>query len=112
MQSDPVQGDKVFDEFWPEARAISDTDKVLYEAFGLSQGSRVKLFSPSLWKRSMEAYRKGFRQDGVMGDAMMMPGLFLVFEGEIVWSHDYKHFGDKPNYFEMAEMAKSTRSRA
>lgn len=102
----------VFEEFWPEARAVSDPDLVLYRAFGIGRGKLGQLLSPGLVARAFRARRKGFSQGKTQGDPRLMPGAFLVMDNRVVWAHDYGHAGDTPDFAALAqgEEFKITRS--
>ena len=88
----------IFEELWPEARGVSDMDLTLYHAFGLGRGNMKQMLGPRVWKRAWQARRKGYRQGKAVTDPWLMPGAFLIEDGEIVWEHDYAHAGDSPDF--------------
>jgi hypothetical protein len=92
------QGAEVIGDLWPEARAIADPDRQLYEAIGLRRGTVGQVFGPKVWWRTFLALLKGHRQRRVLGDARVMPGMFLIRSESIVWMHEYAYNGDKPEY--------------
>jgi hypothetical protein len=58
------------------------------------------MLHPGLWKRALDARRKGFRQTGTAGDPRLMPGVFLIEDGRLIRRHDYSHPGDTPDFQE------------
>ena len=98
VQGQPEDAASFFAEYWPEARAVSDPDFELYRAFGLERGSPVTAFNPSLMVCGLRAMAKGNIQGRTVGDALQMPGLFLMSGGTAVWTRDYAHFADSPNW--------------
>lgn len=104
-QGSREDAEPVFEDLWPEARAVSDPTLDLYRAFGIGRGKLGQLFSPSLIKRAFEARRKGYSQGKTQGDPWFMPGAFLIEDGVVVWSHDYAHAGDDPDFESLAEGA-------
>jgi peroxiredoxin len=83
--------------YWPQAKTISDPQGVLYSAFGVGK-SLLKSFSPSVFRASSRALDKGNERGPVDGNIFRMPGAFLVHEGDVVWSHEYRHSGELPDF--------------
>ena len=83
--------------YWPEARVIADPEAALYAAFGVGT-SIIKAFSPGVFSARRRALAKGHESGSLDGNAFRMPGAFLVREGEIVWSHKFKHAADHPDF--------------
>ncbi len=99
----PEQGGEFFGSYWPASPAISDPDKRLYDAFGLGRGSFGQMFKPAVWACGVRALRKGHGVGRPVGDPWEMPGLFLLEpDGSIVWSHDFRHAGDHPDFHAIA----------
>lgn len=88
------QGQFVFDQLWPEARAVSDVKRELYKEFGIRRGGFLALAGPAVWKSGRRAKDKGYSQGDVVGDPFLMPGAFLVREGTVIWRSDPDHAGD------------------
>lgn len=106
------QGREIIHGLWPEARAVSDSELALYHAFGLGRGSLGQLFGPSVWAAGLRAARKGHSIGKPVGDPWIMPGLFLIADEHIVWSHDFRHAGDHPDLTDIARRTAELGARA
>jgi peroxiredoxin len=76
---------------------INDGQRHLYRAFGLCRGTPRMLFGPKVWIRGLKAailYGAGRWQ----GDSFQMPGVFLLYHGEVVRSYRHQSVADRPNY--------------
>jgi hypothetical protein len=51
-----------------------------------------------VWTCSFRAMAKGNFIGKPVGDPWIMPGVFLVHENEILWSHHFRHQGDHPDW--------------
>lgn len=100
-----VEGEAFFATAWPEARAVSDPTKQLYSAFGLERGSVGQVFGPGVMACSLRAAGKGHVVGKPVGDPWQMPGLFLVQGPDVLWSHDFAHIGDHPDFTIMPKLA-------
>jgi hypothetical protein len=103
-QGTVADGEAFFGAFWPEARAVSDPSKQLYQAFGLHQGSLRQLTSPGVWACAIRATVQGNTVGKPVGDPWQMPGVFLVQGAEILWHHDYAHAGDNPDWTKVPQL--------
>jgi peroxiredoxin len=84
---------------------VSDDNRVLYRAFGLGRGGLLNLVGPSAMWRFMEAAvfeRHGF--GWIVGDGFQMPGIFVIFQGQILRSFLHQSVADRPNYRRMVQM--------
>lgn len=97
-QGSVEDGEAFFQRYWPEARAVSDLSKEFYEGFGLERASLRQLFGPEVLACGLQAAKNGSYGGKPVGDPRMMPGMFLVEGGRIVWQHDYRHIGDHPDF--------------
>lgn len=77
---------------------ISDPDRSLYRAFGLSRGRLVQLFGPYVWYRGLIAAIAGHGLGALAGDGFQMPGAFLVHRGRIVRAFRHQSAADRPDY--------------
>ena len=89
----PEDGKAFLDARWPEARAVSDENKSLYEGFGLSRASLGQLFGPRAFWAGLRSTMKGHGIGKPVGDVVQMSGWFLVQERRILWRHVHEHAG-------------------
>ena len=82
--------------------SIADPECKIYERFGLTKASMSQLFGLSTFFRGFEVAAKGIlpvlKQ---VGDGFQMPGIFIIFHGEIKGSYIHKSASDKPDYNEL-----------
>ncbi len=97
----PEEGESFLAERWPEARAVSDPDKVLYQGFGLTRGRLTQLFGPSVWMAGFRALREGHGGGRPQGDPLMMSSWFLVRDGAVVWRDLHEHAGSERRWDEL-----------
>jgi hypothetical protein len=62
-----------------------------------------QIFGPQVWSRLREARSKGHRGRFPIGNPWLLPGMFLVKAGRILWSHHYRHIGDHPDLTAVTE---------
>jgi hypothetical protein len=105
----PEEGQRFFDDRWPEARAVSDPEKSLYQELGLARGKPGQFFGLSVLRAGLRARRDGHSVGKVVGDPWMMPGWFLVKDSKIAWSFRGQHAGDHPDYDDVAATARALR---
>ena len=82
-----------------DAPRVSDPQRALYRAFGLRRGRLADVFGPKVWWRGFQAAI--LRRHGVgrlTGDGFQMPGVFLLFHGEVVRSYSHQSSADRPDY--------------
>ena len=104
-QGTAEQGEAFFEGLWPEAPAIADPDRKLYDAFDLGRGRIGQVFNLRTLMRGVAALLKGNGVGKPVGDTMVMPGLFLVGENQILWAHEFRHAGERPNLGEVPRLA-------
>lgn len=82
---------------------ISDPECILYKMFKLRKGSFFQLYGPKVWARGFFAgVFKGLGLGKEMGDLNQMPGVFLLYNGEIQKEFIHNSAADRPNYLELA----------
>lgn len=83
---------------------ISDPHCTLYRAFGLRKGTMRMLFGPKVWWRGFDAgvlHRHGI---GLLaGDGFQMPGVFLVFHGQLLRCFRHQSAADRPDYLQFVK---------
>ncbi len=91
-----------------ESFGLGDVDRVgdrvrwLYRAFGLRRGSLWQLLGPRVWWRGFKAgLLNGHGIGRLEGDALQMPGVFLVHHDEMLRSHVHRDASDRPDYAEL-----------
>lgn len=79
-----------------EERILLDPGLVAYRAAGLRRG-RAELFSPRMIGNAVRAWKAGFRQTGVEGDAFQLGGVLVVRAGgDLVYRYASREAGDHP----------------
>lgn len=78
---------------------VSDPQQSLYRAFGLMRGGLANLFGPKVWWRGFQAGVLDRHGVGTLaGDGFQMPGIFLVYHGEVIRSYRHQSAADRPDY--------------
>jgi len=81
---------------------INDPNRSLYRAFGLERGTLMKLFGPKVLVRGFHAgivKRHGI--GWLVGDGFQMPGVFVLFHGEVLRSYRHQSAADRPQYVQI-----------
>lgn len=79
--------------------SIADPECKIYEQFGLAKGSMSQLFGLSTFFRGFEVAAKGILpMVKQVGDGFQMPGIFIIYNGQIKDSYIHKSASDKPDY--------------
>ena len=79
---------------------VSDPECRTYEMFGLLKGKFNQLFGLQVWLRTAELTLKDLSslRRKQIGDALQMPGVFLIRNGAIADSYIHSRASDRPNY--------------
>lgn len=78
---------------------ISDPSCRLYRAFGLKRGTLRMLFGPGVWLRGLQAgILEGHGVGWLAGDGFQMPGIFLLFHGQVLRAFRHQSTADRPDY--------------
>ncbi len=78
---------------------ISDPKRALYRAFGLGRGTLLQLFGPKVLVRGFRAgILEGHGAGKLVGDGFQMPGVFLLYHGEVVRAYRHQTAADRPQY--------------
>jgi peroxiredoxin len=84
---------------------VSDPHRHLYRAFGLRRGNIFGVFGPKVWWRGLIAgLINGHGIAPPIADMMQMPGVFVIFHGEILQGYRHRTVADRPNYLELAAL--------
>jgi peroxiredoxin len=91
---------------------VSDEKQSVYKAFGLGRGRLLQVLGPRVLLRGVKAgLLDGHGLGAIMGDAFQMPGVFVVFHGQILKSHIHQSAADRPDYLQLvAEYQYGTRA--
>ena len=92
---------------------VSDPDRLLYRAAGLSRGRLSQLFGLSVWLRGFRAgIVKGHGIGLPAADPFQMPGVFLIENRKITRAFRHQHAGEQPDYLALSACeASNTRMR-
>jgi len=78
---------------------LADPNQVVYKAFGLSRGRLADVFGPAVWFRFLQAAVVRRRGMGRLDrDIFQMPGVFMVYHGQVIRSFRHQKISDRPNY--------------
>mgnify|MGYP000894171671 FL=1 len=89
---------------------IADPDKNFYRAFGLGRGTPQQLFGLMNWIRGFQATvieghgATATFENGELGDGFQMPGVFVLYKGEIRNSFIHRYAHDRPDYEEICQL--------
>ncbi|MDX2133907.1 MAG: peroxiredoxin-like family protein [Saprospiraceae bacterium] len=106
MAAEPEIANKFFKRFnlFPVDH-IADPEKRFYRAFGLGRGTPAQLFGLMSWIRGFESAvvnGHGMQPPNEdIGDGFQMPGVFVLFKGEIKNSFVHGMSHDRPDYLEI-----------
>ena len=92
-----------------DVERFSDPERKLYQAFGLERSTLGKLVRPDTWIGMLRAgvrnqFLPGKRLEGVVGDVLQMPGVFLLSDGRIMGDFRPDRPDQRPEYLEMAAL--------
>lgn len=87
---------------------ISDPEGMLYKKFKLRRGTFWQLLGGKVLFRGIIAGIFKYRGIGKeMGDMMQMPGVFVLFKGQILNKYVHQSSADRPKYTKLAEIDKN-----
>lgn len=99
---DERSADRVFEPFGlADLPRVADSSQALYRAFGLPVGKTKQVLGFRAWLRVVPLLLK----HGVgrtEGDGFQMPGLFLLFHGEVLRAFRHQSIADRPDYVALA----------
>lgn len=74
---------------------VSDPHQTIYRGFGLARGNMRELYGPGVIWRGWQVLWKGYRVGRFIGDIRQMPGLFLLFHGEVLRSFRHQTIAER-----------------
>lgn len=85
---------------------VSDPELILYKGFHLRRGTLSQLFGWKEWKKFIEKGIFGGLGIGLPGeqDPFQMPGIFLIYRGNIVKQFIHKSASETPSYMDLARI--------
>ena len=87
-----------------EEEYVSDTDYTMYNTFNLKRATLRQIFSPQSWKQGWVSQGLAHTNlNELIGDGFRMPGIFLIYQGEMRKSYHYEHTTDQPDFALLAE---------
>ena len=88
-----------------DAARIEDKDQKLYRAFPLGRATFWQMFGPaSMLKVLKTAFLKHYGMGGLGGDEFLLPGAFLLRNGQVLKSHLYKEPWDHPDFLSLSAL--------
>jgi len=87
-----------------DVNRVSDPQQHVYRAFGLTRGRLLELIGPRvIWSGLRGLWNgHGWRMPH-NEDAFQMPGVFLLFHGEVLRSYRHQFAGDRPDYLSIVQ---------
>lgn len=109
MAPDPV-ADNYFKKYKLSGSIhISNPNKTYYAAFGLMKGSISQLYGLRTWIRGFSARKDGYQLELAqeLGDSTQMPGIFLIYDKQVLESYIHRNASDRPDYLKLAGCCKN-----
>ena len=105
-------GERFFARLWPDATAIADPERRLFDAFSLRRGSLGQVLGPRALASGLRAALRGNGLGKAVGDVWRMPGAFVLHGEAVLWSHPFGHIGELPDYRNMPGLMSALARRA
>lgn len=104
MARDERAGEAMASYGLEDINRVSDPQQHVYRAFGLCKGRLLELFGPHVLWRGFWGLVRGHgwtppRDEGFF----QMPGVFLLFHGEILRAYRHQSVADRPNYLSIVQ---------
>lgn len=86
---------------------VSDPDARVYQQFGLLKGELSQMMGMKVWLRTFQqGVIKGHGlSTHLIGDGFQMPGVFLIYEGQIREKFIHHTIADRPDYLKLSVCA-------
>lgn len=106
-QGTPEDGASFFghDRLWPDAEAVADLPKHLYDAFGVERGGVREMFGARSFACGLRAAVKGNGIGRKVGDGWTLPTVVALRDGQVRWRHHGEHAGDHPRWSDVPDLA-------
>ena len=102
--SEETKAAEVFAHYQLEdASRFSDPQRVLYRAFDLQRATLSQVFGAKVWLRGLQALTHGHTVGMIVGDALQMPGVFLLHDEKIIRAFRHESAADRPDYQELTQ---------
>ena len=111
MQENADTGQAFFNLHWPRAKAVSDPELFLFGEFGIPTAGLLDIAGPGVTIARIRAAAKGNFGSWPTGNIWQMPGFIVISGNQIVWSHNYRHAGDRPALQRMTYLLHSLNGR-
>lgn len=85
-----------------DVNRVIDLKQSVYRAFGLQRGGLMSIIGPRLWPAGL---LNTLRHGGWLPsdeDVFQMPGVFLIFHGEVLSSYRHQSIADRPDFLGIA----------
>jgi peroxiredoxin len=104
--SDEKEASEFFSEYgMSDVARVADPSGDVYRTFNLHRGNWRQLLGWKVLKRGLEAgLMRGHGVGLPAGDIRQMPGVFLIYRGELLKSFRHKSASDRPDYAAMAKV--------
>jgi peroxiredoxin len=87
-----------------DAPAISDPERRLYRGLGLRRGKLSQLLGWNVWWRGAKSLFSGHLPGALEGDAMQLPGVFLIHHGRVVRRFHHSNAAERPDYTALSQL--------
>jgi peroxiredoxin len=85
---------------------FSDPECELYRAFEVRRAAVREILAPAVWTRGIRASLfDGHGVGSPAGDTLRMPGVFLIYNGQVIRAHRYAGLADRPDYLRFVDAA-------
>jgi peroxiredoxin len=82
--------------------SVADPERLLYTALGLPRARFLQLIGPKVAWAFGKSVLSGFLPGKIQGDALQLPGAFLIHHGKVIKAHAYRDASDRPDYVALA----------
>lgn len=91
---------------------VIDGRQNIYRAFGLQRGGVLSIVGPNLWAAGLLNMVRHGAALPLEQDGFQMPGVFLIFHGEVLTSYRHQAPSDRPDFLAIARSDSAELSRS